>query len=276
MTCTIVLYYEVMANPAELLHQTLSTWAQSANQTISRNLETSTGWTNQRIAAKNLNDLNELLGNLPEQDTRIYRQYFDTWTKAVYAYPNGWKASSSLTSQSALDMLESAGVYLHTIVPPLQPGAIEDISALRDDATDFITHKMDIPFELQALITESITYLNRALNEYEQTGEFRLNRAIKRFIEVLRLVDRHYSEDRFTTRIKHGLKVWFSVEALIPMITAGIIDAELVSIAPHINNAVEAGTQHLIELALSESITEDQSGSTQTTTDPEPEQNSQP
>ncbi|WP_211438956.1 hypothetical protein [Corynebacterium glutamicum] len=242
-----------MANPAELLHRQLSHWSSKNHQESIRNLTDEESWIFQRQAARNLDHLDELLSEMSKAGKIVSfeREYFISWTKAVFAYPSGWNTNNSaLISKDALNVLGLTGQRLADLVLPIADNATEDMLAAAQELEEDLKQRGDIPPALQILVHESLGFLRNAVFEYEVTGEFILNKAVKKFGQTLELLEASFPGDTTLSRLKDRLRHWYKA-APAQMALAGIISAQMALAVPPVNEAITTGTQQAIETATS-------------------------
>lgn len=237
-----------MANPAELLHGQLNLWFSRKNQTEIRGLGDGSSleaWDQQRNAARNLENLLQLINELEEKGERVdvERLYIPHWIKAVYAFPHGWQQSTGgyacITAES-LNILKSFGYRVDNIVLPVRPGALDDMLSAAEEAEQAIDS--DIPKALKLLIFESVSFLRKAVKDYEITGEFILNTAVKKFISSLDLLAREQPESSVARNIAARVSNWYQ-KPVAQLVLAGFISAEMALTAPGLNEAAASAIE---------------------------------
>ena len=260
-----------MANPAELLHAQLDAWQSTKNQSTARGIGNggeAAAWTEQRNAARNLENLLQLLDEFEKQNkpVDIERGYVPQWIQAVYAHPNGWSAPQNgypLTTREPLNALRSFGYRIDETLLPIAPGAKEDMLEAIAEAESL--NSEELPQSLRLLLHESTSFLRKAISEYDITGEFVLNTAVKKFIQALELLKEHNPEANLADRVVARAARWYK-KPIVQLALAGFISAEMAIAAPVVNEALEQGTRsglealmQVSELPALESGTEDQS-----------------
>lgn len=263
-----------MANPAELLHAQLDAWQATKNQSTARGIgkgKESTAWTEQRNAARNLENLMQLIDEFEKQNkpVEIERGYAPQWIQAVYAHPNGWNASpndASLTSREPLNALRSFGYRIDETLLPIAPGAKENM--LEAVAEAELLNSEELPQSLRLLLHESTSFLRKAIKEYDITGEFVLNTAVKKFIQALELLKEHNPDATLADRVVARASRWYN-KSIVQLALAGFISAEMAFAVPIVNEALEQGAlsglealMQVPEIPALESGTESQSEST--------------
>lgn len=262
-----------MANPAELLHAQLDAWQSTKNQSTARGIGDggkAAAWTEQRNAARNLENLLQLIDEFEKQNkpVEIERGYVPQWIQAVYAHPHGWSASQSghaLTKKEPLNALRSFGYRIDETLLPIAPGAKEDMLKAVAEAESL--NSEELPQSLRLLLHESTSFLRKAIKEYDITGEFVLNTAVKKFIQALELLKEHNPEANLADRVAARAARWYK-KPPFRLVVEGFVSAQMMLAAPEINAAIEqsalSGIEALMqvpELPALESGTEDQSES---------------
>lgn len=233
---------ESMANPAELLHAQLRHWYTKKNQQEIRGLGDGSSledWAEQRNAVRNLENLIQLIDEMEANGDQVdvERIYLHRWVKAVYAFPYGWQqpanGNACITSE-ALNILKSFGYRVDNLVLPVKPEALEDMLSAADEVEQQL--KSDIPKALKLLIHDSISFLRKSVAEYEITGEFVLNTAVKKFISALELLAEEQPDSSTIRNIVSRISGWYQ-KPVAHLVLAGFISAEMALAAPGINQA---------------------------------------
>lgn len=229
-----------MANPAELLHEQLHRWATNAPQARARNLETGEeGWVEQRRAVKNLEHLEVVIQELKAQGKKVdvEEAYFPNWTRAVFAYPHGWRENQTYIQPTTLQFLQQTAHRLADIILPITEDAPADMLRAADEVEANVGSRDDLPVPLRLLVMESVTFLRKAVAEYEITGEFVLNKAVKKFAQALELLEETAPSDSTFQNVKTRIKRWYKSPPL-QMALNGIISAQMALAAPYMNETV--------------------------------------
>lgn len=244
-----------MANPAELLHAQLDAWQATKNQSTARGIGDggkAAAWTEQRNAARNLENLLQLIDEFEKQNkpVEIERGYAPQWIQAVYAHPHGWSASQTahaLTKREPLNALRSFGYRIDETLLPIAPGATEDM--LKAVAEAEVLNSEELPQALRLLLHESTSFLRKAIKEYDITGEFVLNTAVKKFIQALELLKEHNPNANLADRVAARAARWYK-KPIAQLALAGFISAEMAIAAPVVNEALEQGARSGIEALM--------------------------
>ena len=96
-----------MTNPAKALYDILAAWKEiSTSNDEVRRLGSQDGWGQQFRAIELLKDINQLITIAEDEgeDVSAAREAYPRWRNMVFAYPDGWSASSANTINEA-DML---------------------------------------------------------------------------------------------------------------------------------------------------------------------------
>lgn len=214
-----------MANPAKLLHDHLRLWRQQANQMEARDLRSGDGWISQRNAVRNLEDLIEVLDlmNAAGKDVAIELSYIPTWTKAVFAYPMGWQApGGSIISQEMLNFLHMAGTKIDDFVPQIKAAAPDNILDSVNLIEESVLNRKDLPDLLRMYLGEVAAELRKAVQEYSITGDFVLNKAVRRFAATVELLEEQYPGDATIQRVKARVRRWYKTTPA-QLVSAGIV-----------------------------------------------------
>lgn len=244
-----------MANPAELLHAQLDAWQATKNQSTARGIGNggeAAAWTEQRNAARNLENLLQLLDEFEKQNkpVDIERGYVPQWIQAVYAHPHGWSASQgghALTKREPLNALRSFGYRIDETLLPIAPGAKEDMLKAVAEAESL--NSEELPQSLRLLLHESTSFLRSAISEYDITGEFVLNTAVKKFIQALELLKEHNPEANLVDWVAARASRWYQ-KPLAQLAISGFITAQMALAAPVVNNALEQGARNGLEVLM--------------------------
>lgn len=110
-----------MANPAALLHATLSNWR------VGGRLYADT--TDQRIAVRHLDAIEDLLDQMDAVNigTEVYREQFPKWCALTLHNPNEWQVQSNLKhiDNTALDHLWNLSEWFRTLVPTVSTDGLD-------------------------------------------------------------------------------------------------------------------------------------------------------
>lgn len=241
-----------MANPAQLLFEHLSLWASSGkpNQAQARGLTDGTaGWVEQRHAVKNLEHLETVIQEMKAQGKKVdvEEAYLPRWTQAVFAYPLGWSDSKAFIQDTTLLFLQQTAHRLDDLLLPVADGAPEDMLMAADEVEEAVAERTDLPAPLRLLVMESVSFLKRAVDEYEITGEFVLNQAVQKFIRALELLEKSDPKDPKIRKVKARIARWYK-SPLGQLVLAGIISAEMAEAVPALNEAATDSVSAVTQL----------------------------
>lgn len=205
-----------MANPAELLHATLTNW-RSMYRTHNAPAD------EQRIAARHLDAIEELLARMDTAGIRtdLFRKHFDKWVSLTFHHPHEWQggAGSQHIDDTPLEGLDHLGDRLKTLVPTLQAGGLDDVRAYADAARRLLDDDDTINPDFRAHTLQVIAHLRSCIDNYEAVGDFDLSEAVDRlYASMLKTARTSTSESH-----RGDWKTWF--ETVIVPFTVNVAAA---------------------------------------------------
>lgn len=185
-----------MTNPADDLYEIFKYWQSiklkdgaQGTVRVSRFLQNSkpertvSGWEMQRRAARCLEGISQVIQQmeLAGDDVENERQYFNDWTHAVFAYPNGWEQRDSGVPNSALQSLGMFKNSARRVVPDLGEHVIENLRKLLDNEPSMTPPPGEFPAELYDYFTKVKFHLKHCIDNYESTNSFDLQQAAEHY-----------------------------------------------------------------------------------------------
>lgn len=178
-----------MADPAKLLHTQLTAWSKSEVLDKARNLRSPSGWSDQRVAAVNLDHVMLLLDRLDseEEDTTPFRKYTTHLHRAVFGYGTDWTNSTSRSvlggnpvDEHALNSLLMISMAVKHLVPKLEDDGIQTLTdMLQDDVLQQPSN--EFPYEIRAYFIRVRDHLTWCVKHFNEVGEFELHEAAMQF-----------------------------------------------------------------------------------------------
>lgn len=169
-----------MANPAELLHTTLTLW---------RPTKSHPEQVSQRIAARHLDAIDELLGQMEAvgRKTDIFRREFPKWCELTFRQPDGWQTENRHRhiDDTALDHLYHLADRLDELVPTLIKGGIDQLRDLTASARTVVDGDGSIDPQLKQHVKLVIAHLNWCIDNYDAVGDFDLQEAVERLVATM-------------------------------------------------------------------------------------------
>ena len=171
-----------MANPAELLHQELTTWRHSYANHFAP-IES------QRMASRHLDSIEELLDqmDIAGKRTDLFRRHFETWANLTFHHPHGWQTQSPLTERDdhALESLDHLSDRLAELVPKLAEGGLDVLQGYVDAAADLLAQDDSISEDLKLHARQVIAHLRWCIDNYAAVGDFSLMEASERLFAAM-------------------------------------------------------------------------------------------
>lgn len=205
-----------MANPAALLHKSLSKWRAKKTQFADP--------TEQRIAVGHLNAIAELLNEMDDagHDTRRFRTHYNKWVSLTLHNPYEWQKKEDLLHKddAALDHLGFLADWLDLFRPKLISGGLEDIRAYLGGVRDLLDEDTTIADDnLKRHLKQVINHVEYCVNEFDAVGEFDLQDAIQRLIAVMvRVTVTSSWKDRWKEKLNNA--AWpFAMGAMGELVT---------------------------------------------------------
>lgn len=183
---------KLLANPAAALHAILSQWKQDSSKQIYTHRGISAGGNDSdmrrhRQAIALINEIDQILGSIerPQQRQDAHNRVLGRLTKWVMAYPHNWldvprKESPNLNDQDTLDYLDSIAALLDNYVPTYDAAERDRFSRILDKVVDALIEDDTLPDELRRHMHLLIAEARRCIEEYEITGDFKLQSAMER------------------------------------------------------------------------------------------------
>ncbi|MDQ2638069.1 MAG: hypothetical protein M3Y83_14470 [Actinomycetota bacterium] len=170
-----------MANPAELLHQTLIRWRANGGSYVDQ-LE-------QRIAVRHLDAIDELLTQMDAAQigTDVYRRYFDKWATLTLHHPHDWQSQGQRQhiDDTPLDHLQNLSAWFRTLVPTVQAGGLDSLREFADGAEAVLADDDSIDPLLKRHVQSVIEHLAWCIDRYDEVGDFELREAVDRLIAAM-------------------------------------------------------------------------------------------
>lgn len=187
-----------MTNPAEDLYQILSEWKSESLQRTSQNRDkhvhqsrnlsnrgdsAKEGWEKQRYAAQCLQAISIILKEMEKsgRDVSNELQFFNEWTKSVFAYPGGFEKHGSGLTDMALSTL---GMFRNSVlgfIPELDDSAVSELQNLLEDEPTLEPPEGEFPAELYDYFIRVRSHLRHCLENYESLSQFDIREAAEHY-----------------------------------------------------------------------------------------------
>lgn len=174
-------YYPTMANPAELLHRTLSGWQRGT---------TNADPTQQRIAIRHLDSIAELLDQMDDAGLRtdLFRRHYDKWVDLTLHHPRAWQtvANQFHLDENALESLDHLADRLNGFLDKLQEGGLDAVRSYLDGVRELLDEDDSISDpQLRRHLKQVIAHVQWCVDNYDAVGEFSLQEAIERLLAAM-------------------------------------------------------------------------------------------
>lgn len=231
-----------MTNPVEALYDILAAWKQSSISNASmRQLDSQDGWEQQLRAIELLKDINQLITIAKDEgeDVSAARETFPRWRNMVFAYPDGWSASSANTINDA-DML-LLNMFQGT-VSKYVPEFTDDGKQYLEDFLDIVQSKLeDAEPYFKNYAYRLVSHIRGVLEEWEYCAEFRISGAMQDLKNLIDYLAEQQPEDTFWQKAKNGFSGFFKT-GLITAATAALLTTP----ATEASKAIMSGGKELI------------------------------
>lgn len=231
-----------MTNPAKALYDILAAWKQSSFSNASmRQLDSQDGWKQQLRAIGLLKDINQLITIAEDEgeDVSAARETFPRWRNMVFAYPDGWSASSANTINDA-DML-LLNMFQGTVskyVPEFTDGGKQYL----EDFLGIVQSKLeDAEPYFKNYAYRLVNHIRGVLEEWEYCAEFRISGAMQDLKNLIDYLAEQQPEDTFWQKAKNGFSGFFKT-GLITAATAALLTTP----ATEASKAIMSGGKELI------------------------------
>lgn len=231
-----------MTNPAKALYDILAAWKQlSTSNDEVRRLGSQDGWEQQFRAIELLKDINQLItiAENEGEDVTAARETFPRWRNMVFAYPEGWSASSGNTINEAdmrlLSMFQgTVGKYV--------PEFTDDGKQYLEDFLDIVLSKLeDAEPYFKNYAYRLVNHIRGVLEEWEYCAEFRISGAMQDLKNLIDYLAEQQPEDTFWQKAKNGFSVFFKT-GLLAAATAALLTTP----ATEASKAIMSGGKELI------------------------------
>lgn len=187
-----------MTNPAEDLYQIFDEWRSEATQKLpgnrakrvfeSRKLEpanqpTNEAWEKQRYAAQCIQAIHRIIKEMEMSgdDVSAELNYFQSWSKAVFAYPGGFEKHGSGVSDEAFMSLKMFRNLVKNFVPDLNAGVIADLTDLLQNEPELTVPEGSYPAELYDYFTRVKRHLQYCLTNFDHLSYFDVRDAAEHY-----------------------------------------------------------------------------------------------
>ena len=231
-----------MTNPAKALYDILAAWkkASTSNGEV-RRLGSQDGWGQQFRAIELLKDINQLITIAEDEgeDVSAAREAFPGWRNMVFAYHDGWSASSVNTINDA-DML-LLNMFQGT-VSKYVPEFTNDGKQYLEDFLDIVQLKLeDAEPYFKNYAYRLVNHIRGVLVEWEYCAEFRISGAMQDLKNLIDYLAEQQPEDTFWQKAKNGFGGFFKT-GLITAATAALLTTP----ATEASKAIMSGSKELI------------------------------
>ena len=231
-----------MTNPVEALYDILAAWKQSSFSNASmRQLDSQDGWEQQLRAIELLKDIDQLITIAKNEgvDVSAARETFPRWRNMVFAYPDGWSASSANTINEA-DMLLLS--MFQGTVSKYVPEFTDDGKQYLEDFLDIVLSKLeDAEPYFKNYAYRLVNHIRGVLEEWEYCAEFRIEGAMQDLKNLIDYLAEQQPEDTFWQKAKNGFSGFFKT-GLITAATAALLTTP----ATEASKAIMSGGKELI------------------------------
>ena len=210
-----------MTNPAKALYDILAAWKQlSTSNDEVRRLGSQDGWEQQFRAIELLKDINQLItiAENEGEDVTAARETFPRWRNMVFAYPEGWSASSANTINEAdmrlLSMFQgTVGKYV--------PEFTDDGKQYLEDFLDIVLSKLeDAEPYFKNYAYRLVNHIRGVLEEWEYCAEFRISGAMQDLKNLIDYLAEQQPDEPFWQKAKNGFGIFFKRAVIIVGTTA--------------------------------------------------------
>ena len=200
-----------MTNPVEALYDILTAWKQSSVSNASmRQLDSQDGWEQQLRAIELLKDINQLITIAENEgvvDVSAARETFPRWRNMVFAYPDGWSASSANTINDA-DM---------RLLSMFKGVASQYVLEFTDDGKQYLEGFLDIVLSkledaepyFKNYAYRLVNHIRGVLEEWEYCAEFRIEGAMQDLKNLIDYLAEQQPDEPFWQKAKNGFGIFF-------------------------------------------------------------------
>lgn len=231
-----------MTNPAKALYDILAAWkkASTSNGEV-RRLGSQDGWEQQFRAIELLKDINQLItiAENEGEDVSAARETFPRWRNMVFAYPDGWSASSVNTINDA-DMLLLS--MFQGTVSKYVPEFTDDGRQYLEDFLDLVLSKLeDAEPYFKNYARRLVNHIRGVLEEWEYCAEFRVSGAMQDLKNLIDYLAEQQPDEPLWQTAKNGFSVFFKT-GLLAAATAALLTTP----ATEASKAIMSGGKELI------------------------------
>lgn len=231
-----------MTNPAKALYDILAAWkkASTSNGEV-RRLGSQDGWEQQFRAIELLKDINQLItiAENEGEDVSAARETFPRWRNMVFAYPDGWSASSVNTINDA-DMLLLS--MFQGTVSKYVPEFTDDGRQYLEDFLDLVLSKLeDAEPYFKNYARRLVNHIRGVLEEWEYCAEFRISGAMQDLKNLIDYLAEQQPDEPLWQTAKNGFSVFFKT-GLLAAATAALLTTP----ATEASKAIMSGGKELI------------------------------
>lgn len=231
-----------MTNPAKALYDILAAWKEiSTSNDEVRRLGSQDGWGQQFRAIELLKDINQLITIAEDEgeDVSAAREAYPRWRNMVFAYPDGWSASSANTINEA-DMLLLS--MFQGTVSKYVPEFTDDGKQYLKDFLDIVLSKLeDAEPYFKNYAYRLVSHIRGVLEEWEYCAEFHIEGAMQDLKNLIDYLAEQQPEDTFWQKAKNGFGGFFKT-GLITAATAALLTTP----ATEASKAIMSGGKELI------------------------------
>lgn len=205
-----------MANPAELLYNTLVQWNLQPDNRPNvhpqskptpakhRQLATNRDEALRRheIALGYIAEIRELLDTyeyVTGTDVEEFRHELPNWTEMVLSYDNGWQ-QAKLFDSGSLRWLKTLGPMLAPLVPEYSDNDIADVGKSLVELLEILKQEETIGSDLKVYLLTLINHVKWVLVDVKIQGEFKLDRAVNLLRESVRTAEETSTDDELKPR----------------------------------------------------------------------------
>lgn len=176
-----------MANPAELLHRLLSSWAGSprtSTTTVRQDRELKEHFR----AVGYLNSIDEALIALEEQGkkVKVWRKHFPEWKRMVFNYPRGWEAANKgAIDPVALDHLETLIDRVDDLTPQINVDKVAVLELYLSAVEIALKDDDSLPNATRMQVVAAISHIRSYVDDLENADSFDFQKAISQLFAVL-------------------------------------------------------------------------------------------
>jgi hypothetical protein len=231
-----------MTNPAKALYDILAAWRQlSTSNDEVRRLGSQDGWEQQFRAIELLKDINQLItiAENEGEDVSVARDTFPRWRNMVFAYPDGWNASSGNTINDADMRLLS---MFQGTVSKYVPEFTDDGKQYLEGFLDLVMEKLeDAELYFKNYACRLVNHIRGVLEEWEYCAEFRISGAMQDLKNLIDYLAEQQPDEPFWQTAKNGFSGFFKT-GLLAAATAALLTTP----ATEASKAIMSGGKELI------------------------------